>query len=50
MTINCLCGEELELYDPFATECPNCKREYNGAGQLLAPREQWEDDTGEKFT
>lgn len=45
----CICGKEFEIYDPFATPCPVCNREYNGCGQMLAPRSQWGEETGERF-
>lgn len=49
--INCVCGEEeLRLDDPWATECANCGREYNGAGQLLVDRRYWGEETGETFS
>lgn len=44
--IRCRCGEPLELDDPMTNTC-NCGAEYNGAGQRLAPREQWGEETGE---
>ena len=46
---HCICGNIFEIYDPFAESCPNCRREYNGCGQLLAPRSQWGEETGEVF-
>ncbi len=45
----CVCGTEFQIHDWFATSCPSCGREYNGAGQLLAPRSQWGKETGERF-
>lgn len=38
----CECGEELELQSSWANTC-KCGREYNMSGQLLAPRNQWEE-------
>lgn len=41
----CDCGAEVYLHGWI---CPcDCGREYNSAGQLLAPREQWGWETGE---
>lgn len=42
----CQCGERVAL-DSFTCTCPGCGRDYNSSGQLLAPRSQWGDDTGE---
>lgn len=47
--IRCQCGARVTLYDPFASGCDHCGREYNGAGQLLAPRSQWGEETGESL-
>ena len=44
----CPCGEEIEL-EGFTNTC-DCGRDYNWAGQELAPREQWGEDTGEHWT
>ena len=43
----CSCGREVEL-DRFTNTC-DCGRDYNGSGQLLAPREQWGEETGETY-
>ncbi len=45
--IQCDCGCEVEVYDWRDVECERCHREYNSAGQLLAPRSQWGEETGE---
>ena len=42
----CYCGAEVEL-DSFTNTCEACGREYNSAGQELAPRSQWGEETGE---
>jgi hypothetical protein len=42
----CVCGAEVVL-DGFTCTCHGCGRDYNSAGQLLAPREQWGEETGE---
>lgn len=47
--IRCVCGAEVELYDPFLSTCDKCGRDYNGGGQLLAPRSQWGEETGESL-
>lgn len=44
----CSCSRIVELSDPMTNTC-DCGLEYNGSGQLLAPRSQWEepwDDDG----
>ena len=48
--VRCDCGAEVECEDGWANDCPGCGTEYNGAGQRLAPREQWGEETGERFT
>ena len=42
----CACGCEVEL-DRFTNTCARCERDYNSAGQELAPRDQWGEETGE---
>ncbi len=42
----CDCGEEVEL-EGFTNTCERCGNDYNASGQLLAPREQWGEETGE---
>ena len=37
------CGRLVELIDPMTNTCDMCGLEYNGSGQLLAPRSQWEE-------
>lgn len=44
----CSCGCEVEL-DRFTNTCDGCQADYNSAGQLLAPREQWGEETGESL-
>lgn len=39
--IRCDCGSAVPLWDSWSNGCDGCSREYNGSGQLLAPREQW---------
>lgn len=45
--IRCDCGAKLEAWDHHDVDCDRCQREYNSAGQLLAPRSQWGEETGE---
>jgi hypothetical protein len=40
-----VCGSEVVLHG-FTNTC-DCGADYNGSGQLLAPREQWGEETGE---
>jgi hypothetical protein len=42
----CPCGREVSLDHHFTNTC-DCGRDFNGSGQLLAPREQWGEETGE---
>lgn len=42
----CSCGAIVVL-DGFTNTCDKCGVDYNFAGQLLAPREQWGEETGE---
>lgn len=48
--IRCVCGVEVELWDTWCSTCTKCGRDYNGSGQLLAPRSQWGEETGETLT
>jgi hypothetical protein len=41
----CQCGREVYL-DRFTNSC-DCGRDYNSAGQQLADRSQWGEETGE---
>ena len=41
----CSCGADVSL-DGFTNTC-RCGADYNSAGQHLAPREQWGEETGE---
>jgi hypothetical protein len=43
------CGEDLHCYG-FTTTCPICGADYNWAGNRLAPRECWGEETGEHWT
>jgi len=46
--IRCPCGDEVELAG-FTNPCSRCGRDYDGSGALLAPREQWGEETGESL-
>lgn len=48
--IRCYCGAEVELWDAWCSTCDKCGRDYNGGGELLAPRHQWGEETGENLT
>ena len=46
-----VCGGEVTLFG-FTNTCPTCEErgittDYNASGQLLAPRSQWGEETGE---
>ncbi len=41
----CHCGKEVSLSN-FTNTC-ECGADYNSSGQLLAPRSQWGEETGE---
>ena len=43
------CGHWLDC-GRFTNTCNACGADYNSAGQLLAPREQWGEETGEHWT
>lgn len=44
----CSCGRQVTL-SSFTNEC-DCGIDYNFAGQKLAPREQWGEETGEHWS
>lgn len=41
-----VCGSEVVL-EGFTCTCERCGADYNSAGQRLAPRSQWGEETGE---
>jgi len=43
------CGEICDC-SGFTNTCPSCGADYNWAGQRLAPREQWGEETGESLS
>lgn len=45
--IRCDCGEEV-FCTQFTNTCETCHADYNMSGDLLAPREQWGEETGEQ--
>lgn len=45
----CVCGEILEKDRTYDIECSDCGREYNCFGQMLAPREQWEESDEDDY-
>lgn len=47
--LKCDCETHIELAD-FTNTCEKCGADYNFAGQRLAPREQWGEETGEHWT
>lgn len=46
-SIECVCGAEVFLDNIMTNTCERCDRDYNINGQLLAPRSQWGEETGE---
>lgn len=42
------CGQWV-LCRGFTSTCDRCGADYNWTGQLLAPREQWGEETGEAW-
>lgn len=47
ISIACVCGFMLDHPGAGRDAVCSCGREYNSGGQLLAPREQWGEETGE---
>ncbi len=46
--VKCSCGMDV-VCDSFTNTCFSCGADYNFNGLLLAPREQWGEETGETF-
>jgi len=46
--VTCGCGRNVWC-DEFTNTCDVCLTDYNWAGQRLAPRSQWGEETGEVF-
>lgn len=49
-SIECKCGNEVELEMFWVNKCQNCGSEYNGFGQRLSSREQWGEETNERLS
>lgn len=47
--LKCDCGEIVHL-SGFTNTCDGCDADYNMSGQLLAPRDQWGEETGEHWS
>lgn len=45
--LQCDCGAKHEIWDHHDITCERCGESYNSAGQKLAPRSQWGEETGE---
>jgi len=43
------CRSVVQLDDAWLNTCDNCGADYDGKGSLLAPREQWGEETGESL-
>jgi hypothetical protein len=46
--LKCDCGRKV-VCGGFTNTC-HCGRDYNGSGHLLAPREQWGEETGKSLS
>lgn len=46
--LRCDCGVKVYLHG-FTNTCPKCGADYNSAGQRLACRSQWGEETGENL-
>lgn len=44
-----ICCETEFTCDHFTNTCPDCQADYNSAGQRLADRSQWGEETGESL-
>lgn len=44
------CCDEWITLGKFTNTCSQCNSDYNSGGQLLAPRHQWGEETGEHWT
>jgi len=43
-----MCGQRVYLTSGWLNTC-ECGRDFNGSGQLLAAREHWGEETGERW-
>ena len=48
--IRCQCRRGEVALDGFTNTCDRCGRDYNMSGQVLAPRSQWGEETGESLS
>lgn len=46
---HCTCGEWVELSNNFTNTC-DCGADYDSSGNLLTPRWQWGEETGEHWS
>jgi len=46
--VECACGEKVYC-SSFTNTCDKCNADYNFNGSLLAPRDQWGEETGETW-
>lgn len=46
--VKCACGEDVYC-SGFTNTCDKCNADYNFNGVMLAPREQWGEETGETW-
>lgn len=49
-TMQILCCSTWLDCESFTNTCEHCEADYNFAGQRLAPRSQWGEETGEHWT
>ena len=43
------CGHQVDIDDSWLNCCEHCGADYDGSGNLLAPRSQWGEETGESL-
>lgn len=43
------CAHQVDIDDSWLNTCPHCGADYDGSGNLLAPRSQWGEETGESL-
>ena len=49
-TIRCdRCNKQVEIADSWLNTCEHCGADYDGSGNMLAPRSQWGEETGESL-
>jgi hypothetical protein len=42
--IKCGCGKTVLIYDALTNECGGCGQLFNGFGQELSPRDEWQEN------